>query len=383
MKQGQGSGQKNLSYFCEQSSVDIIPIGFIDYFPQQTSGSLPGENFGNACWGDPTYPGSDGQLPERCLWLQNDIPYCQKTLSKKIVLSLGGGTLNYQLTGKQAGIDFANQLWQMYGPYNATYVAQGGIRPLDRGYYNTDTGPYYQIDVDGFDFDIEFNSTGTTNFSKCSKMMLTKYLDASVGYINMISTLRALFLTNPCKEYIITGAPQCTVPDAIMDTMIQTVQFDALWIQYYNTDACSARTWVKGNTALNNTGKSTTAGFTYDNWVARTATGASKNAKLYIGLPGTPGDAAYGHSNDFLWPTEAKNLIKTYVKDTRFGGVMIWEATGADSQYVETGSGLLNYYDFIKSVLKPYAPITTAPVVTLCPSTTSSSSSASKTSTTS
>lgn len=51
-------------------------------------------------------------------------------------------------------------LWNMYGPYNASYVAGGGVRPLDRGYSNVETDPYYQIDVDGFDFDIELASTG-------------------------------------------------------------------------------------------------------------------------------------------------------------------------------------------------------------------------------
>lgn len=184
---------------------------------------------------------------------------------------------------------------------------------------------------------------------------------------------------------MITGAPQCAVDTGVMDEMIQGAKFDALWIQYYNTPACSARTWVKDNTAFNSTdGKTITAQLTYDSWVDRTSTGLSKDAKLYLGLLGSPGDAGSAlSSNDFLWPTEATNLIDTYVNHTRFGGVMIWEATGADEQYVQSGASTLNYYDFVKSVLNQYAPKTTAPVVSLCPSTTSSSSSASKTSTTS
>ena len=133
----------------------------MDYFPQQTSGGVPGANYGNACWKTPTYPGSDGLLYERCVWLQEDIPACQAA-GKKIVLSIGGGNLTYQLTGHDAGVAFANQLWQMYGPYNATYVALGGIRPLDGGYLNDKTDPAYWIDIDGFDFDIELPSTGKT-----------------------------------------------------------------------------------------------------------------------------------------------------------------------------------------------------------------------------
>ena len=198
----------------------------------------------------------------------------------------------------------------------------------------------------------------------------------------MLTQLRVLFATNPCKKYLITGSPQCIVPDAAMDTMIQTVAFDALWVQFYNNPTCSARTWVSYNSALNSTnGKNSTAGFTYDSWVSRTAAGASKDAKIYLGLLGGPAGSA-SHSDDFLWPTEATNLINTYVKDTRFGGVMLWEATVADEQFVKSGSSLVNYYTFIKSVLRPYAPKTTAVVASYCPSTTSSSSSTLITSTT-
>jgi chitinase len=138
-------------------------VAFIEPFPQQ-NGGLPGEGFGNQCWGTPTYAGSDGTLPVNCPLLQDDLPYCQKVMNKKIILSVGGGTATYQLTGKQAGIDFATMLWQMYGPYNSTYVDGGGIRPLDRSSNNTDTSPFYQIDIDGFDFDIEVASTGKEFF---------------------------------------------------------------------------------------------------------------------------------------------------------------------------------------------------------------------------
>jgi hypothetical protein len=160
-----------LGYFCNQTSVDIIPIGFVNYFPQQTSGGLPGANFGNACWGDPSYPGSDGHLYERCVNLQQDIPSCQQA-GKKIVLSLGGGSSTYQLTGAAAGTAFATQLWQMYGPYNATYVAAGGIRPLDGGYYNDKTDPNYWIDIDGFDFDIEIQSTGMSSLQDMESKLI-------------------------------------------------------------------------------------------------------------------------------------------------------------------------------------------------------------------
>jgi chitinase len=161
-----------LAYFCEQSSVDIIPIAFVNSFLAQGDGYV-GENFANACWGAPypnyVGPGYDGALPNpaddllptRCPYLQQDIPTCQ-ALGKKIVLSLGGSVSSYQLTGAQQGIDLANFLWGAYGPYNQSWVDAGNPRPLDRGLLNNDNSPEYQIDIDGFDFDIEVGTTGKT-----------------------------------------------------------------------------------------------------------------------------------------------------------------------------------------------------------------------------
>jgi hypothetical protein len=91
-----------------------------------------------------------------CPTLQDDIPYCQ-SIGKKIILSLGGSSLGYQLTGASASIYFADFLWGAYGPLTEAWTAAGGIRPLDHGSSNTST---VTIDIDGFDFDIEHGSTG-------------------------------------------------------------------------------------------------------------------------------------------------------------------------------------------------------------------------------
>jgi chitinase len=199
----------------------------------------------------------------------------------------------------------------------------------------------------------------------------------------MIKQLRLLFATNPCKEYLITGAPQCSVPDTNMGTMISQAQFDILWIQFYNTPKCSARTWANGNSGLNNSNPSTkTAGFTYDAWVDTLRGGASENAKLYIGLLGAPSDSP-DSGTDFLWPKEVSNLIKTYHKASSFGGVMLWEATGANGQEVLSNEGtsgnLVTYYEYVKSVLNQYAPSFTVTPPALCSGTTSSSTSTTST----
>lgn len=49
------------------------------------------------------------------------------------MLSLGGESKNYQLTGVTAGTQFADWLWGAYGPLTNAWKAQGGVRPLDRG----------------------------------------------------------------------------------------------------------------------------------------------------------------------------------------------------------------------------------------------------------
>lgn len=160
--QGQGAGQQRLLHFCQQSTVDIIPIGFVNVFPAQGNG-YPGTNFGNQCWGG-TYvyqgPGNDSsknQLQSSCPQIVADIPVCQNTYGKKIILSLGGATNTYQLSGAANGTAFADFLWGAFGPQTPAWLAAGKPRPLD--------GPNNSsVEVDGFDFDIEHPSAGMFQF---------------------------------------------------------------------------------------------------------------------------------------------------------------------------------------------------------------------------
>jgi chitinase len=68
-------------------------------------------------------------------------------------------TKTYQLNGIADGQKFADFLWGAFGPQTATWLAQKLPRPFD--------GPDGQaVEVDGFDFDIEFPSNGTTTRSR-------------------------------------------------------------------------------------------------------------------------------------------------------------------------------------------------------------------------
>ncbi|RDW64038.1 hypothetical protein BP5796_10540 [Coleophoma crateriformis] len=349
---GQGPNQLSLTEYCHKTSIDIIPIGFINQFPQQTQSDVPAENFGNACYGLPLYPGTE--LYKSCPNVTEGIPVCQ-SLGKKVLLSLGGASATYQLTGAAAGIEFADYLWKAYGPIDEAYVAAGGIRPFDGGRTNTDGTT---IDIDGFDFDIEFPS-----------------IDLSEGYIAMVNRLRENFLDNPSKKYIISGAPQCPIPDQNMGDLITAAQFDILWIQFYNNPACAARSWATANAAYASTNVAIDAGFNYDssttssaNWVDFLQGGASAGAQLFIGLPASTSAAS---AENYLSPYEVKNLITAYHGKAQFGGIMLWEATYAEEN-VNDGQ---TYYDLIKSNLLAVAPVTSTSTSILSTSTLASSSS--------
>jgi chitinase len=158
----------------------------------------------------------------------------------------------------------------------------------------------------------------------------------------MIKTLRRHF-GGAKKPYLITGAPQCVVPDANMGQMISQAQFDIIWVQYYNTPQCSARTWVTANPNYTRTGIEEPSGFSFDAWERFLVGTASSNAKLYIGLPGGPGFGTF-----YLSPTEASSLIRAYYCKPNFGGILIWEATAAENNDVGCGE---TYYEAVKGIL--------------------------------
>jgi chitinase len=70
-------------------------------------------------------------------------------LGKKIILSLGGGTSTYQLNSVADGIYLADFLWGAFGPQNQAWINAGKPRPFGAA-----------TSVDGFDFDIEYTSSG-------------------------------------------------------------------------------------------------------------------------------------------------------------------------------------------------------------------------------
>ncbi|KAG7135564.1 endochitinase like protein [Verticillium longisporum] len=268
-----------LAKFCAESKnnvvlywshVDVIILSFVHLFPAQANGFL-GINFGNQC-GRAVFPGPGfhgvneprrDALLANCPAINAQIPVCQQTYGKKIILSVGGGMLSYQLTGIQEADLLADQLWAMFGPRNETLVAQGVPRPLDF--------KDQPVEVDGFDMDIEHPSE-----------------DNSVGYNRLATRLRSYF-SMATKQYFLTASPQCIVPDANMASMISAAAFDMILIQFYNTPHCSAASWAKAN-----------------------------DAAIYITLPGSP-EAA--NLENYISPYQAGNLINSFYCRSKFGGM--------------------------------------------------------------
>ncbi|RYO95172.1 hypothetical protein DL766_004199 [Monosporascus sp. MC13-8B] len=305
---GQGPNQKRLSQYCADPSIDVIILSFVHLFPQQASG-YPGIDFGNQCWAE-TYagPGYGGQNKPannrllKCPNLQRDLYTCWQTSTKKILLSLGDGTTAYQLTGAVDGENLAKQLWYMFGPRSAGFS------------------------VDGFDLNIEHPPT-----------------DGSAGYRALATKLRSLYATAPGTFYL-TASPRCVVSDASMADALRATTFDMVFVQFYNTAQCSARRWADANRNYAPGGAFSAAGFTYDAWTSLLAGTYSRNARVYLGLPGSARAASPWFE---LTVRQAANLANAYYRRSNFGGVAIWEATYA-SENVASGK---NFYQNLKAAL--------------------------------
>ncbi|KXL44414.1 MAG: glycoside hydrolase family 18 protein [Acidomyces sp. 'richmondensis'] len=339
---GQGPYQQRLVETCKNPDIDIINIGFIDVFPDQGPGGWPGDNFGNACWGDVyEHNGVNTTLLKTCPYIGEDVTTCQTTYGKKIFLSIGGAyPQDYYIDSNESGANFAEFLWGAFGPSSAN---TGQPRQV----------PWGEACVDGFDFDIESEiSPAPTN--SAGKTIAYK----TNGYAAMITHFKnVLFPQDTSKNYYISGAPQCTLPDAHYTTVMKNAWFDFLWIQFYNTPACSARAGIQ---KLNGKG---TNDISFSAW--EQSTSLNPNVKYYIGLP-----ASKSASNDatyYLTPAEVQRLVQNFGKTSGFGGIMLWEAT-YDQNNTICGD---EYSVWMKKILNAEAKGTSLDAKT-CPTTTSS-----------
>lgn len=102
---------------------------------------------------------------------------------------------------------------------------------------------------------------------------------------DLVNALRGYFSQDSDNEYYISGAPQCPHPDKNMGNSIMEAQYDYLWIQFYNNN-CAAREAVSNENNPNGNGY-----YNLNEWPDYISNGASRNAKLYTGIPGQKAEA--------------------------------------------------------------------------------------------
>ncbi|KAF1807936.1 glycoside hydrolase, partial [Eremomyces bilateralis CBS 781.70] len=288
---GQGASQARLSESCQSDDVDIINLSFVNGFPDNSPGGWPATNFGNAC-GEEMYSnnGVKTELRSNCPQIGPDIKTCQAA-GKKVLLSIGGGSpTNYYINNATSAKDFAEFLWGAFGPQTDEWVAAGLPRPFG------------DSSIDGFDFDIE------------SLMPDPPFADyESRGYADLINYLKDYCFPAGPNEYYISAAPQCIVPDSHLSDALEHSWIDFVFVQFYNTALCSART-----------GLTDMAAFTYNAWSDHPS--RNPNVRYYIGLPAST-EAIFTDKSYYLSPAEAFTIASDYYTDDKFGGIMLWEST--------------------------------------------------------
>ncbi|KAI0324745.1 glycoside hydrolase [Cubamyces sp. BRFM 1775] len=322
--QDSAGGQKRLSYYCNDSAIDVFPIAFLYIF--RGEGGEPVIDLANICSKDDgnVFPGT--QLAN-CSFMAEDIKQCQAA-GKVVTLSLGGATGEIGFSSDSQAETFADQIWDQF---------LGG---------ESDIRPFGDAILDGVDLDIESgtpahyaafvhrirSNAGLTNFTAASYALnVTAQANATLahhgnamlhgqdannsttahGHTNGTNTTAVIDVMNRKKYYYITAAPQCPYPDAYIGAALNEAPFDAVYVQFYNNDC-----------GLNHPGA-----YNFDTWDKWAKTkSANSDVKVYIGAPGSQDSAGQGYV--------AVEKLADYVSDAQekyssFGGVMIWDASTA------------------------------------------------------
>ncbi|KAJ7919089.1 class III chitinase [Mycena leptocephala] len=245
--------QKTLSFYCNDNAIDVFPIAFVNVF--FGTGGAPSMNLANICnpTDNATFPGT--ALPN-CSKLASDITTCQSK-GKLVTLSLGGQSGSVGFASDAQGTAFAQTIWNLF---------LGGT---------SSTRPFGTAVLDGVDLDIEGGS-GT-------------------GYAAFVNTIRSL-ASGASKRYYITAAPQCVYPDGSLGSVLNTANFDAIYVQFYN-NPCSLPNFA--TVSAWNFG-------IWDQW-ARTLTGS-------------------GYVDITTLSSIAAQMRRSFPS---FGGVMLWDASQA------------------------------------------------------
>ncbi|KAK1666517.1 hypothetical protein QYE76_054676 [Lolium multiflorum] len=203
-----------------------------------------------------------------CATLAADIAVCQST-GVKVLLSMGGGALGYNLSSPSDAQDVATYLWDNFLGGTGTTAP----RPLGAAV------------LDGIDFDMEAPS---------------RYYD------NLARNLNSLYASaNSEKKYLLTAAPQCPFPDASLGGALGTGLFDHVWVQFYNNPPCQ---FAPGDASALRSA--------WQQWTA-----ALPSVAVYLGLPASPEAAGSGYVNADTLVSQVLPLVEG---SPNYGGVMLW-----------------------------------------------------------
>ncbi|XWW94246.1 hypothetical protein V2A60_002189 [Cordyceps javanica] len=325
-----GPATEKLRDRCDEGA-DYISLSFVTSSPENNPSGWPGIGFAAHCWAT-AYDnnGVPSQLLNHCGTIQEDLQYCRDK-GIKMLLSIGGvwdkQKSDYRVTTEKNGREFADFLWGAFGPYDASWK---GPRPFD--------GPSGHSAVDGFDFDLELGSFDNK------------------PWIAMADQFRSL-----SNDIIITGAPQCPTSPAWfhMKEMIQKVQFDALFVQFYNNIGCDL---IIGNDPGNPNDD-----FNYNEWESIIASSdKSRNAKLFVGIPASPDPQSA--TDGYVSPKNLEHIICKIAKRPSFGGISIWDMWSGKTNIIDGKS----FNEHVKDILTKCGGQTTTTTSTSTATTTTS-----------
>ncbi|KAL6533266.1 hypothetical protein OROMI_027378 [Orobanche minor] len=263
---GQDGREDSLSKTCATGRFSYVNIAFLSTFG---NGQNPLLNLAGHCNPNPSV--------NNCGFIGEEIKACQK-LGIKVMLSIGGGAGTYNLTSSNDAEELSDYLWKNF---------------LSRG-ANSTARPLGDAVLDGIDLDIERG--------------LSDYYPYFV---------RCLRYRKP--KVIISGAPQCPLPDRYLSPALNATVFDYVWVQFYNNPQCQ----------YNSSSNNSTANL-LESWRLWTTNESVKAKKIFLGLPASKDAAGSGFIPAGVLTTEVLPAIK---KSHKYGGVMLW------SKYWDEQSG--------------------------------------------
>ncbi|KAJ1642135.1 Chitinase 2 [Coemansia asiatica] len=280
-----GENQLPLDEYCDKEAGDVLVLSFLSEF--NADGLHPPTlNLANSCL--TTF---DNSTLLHCPNIGRAIKKCQKK-GKVVILSLGGASGAYGFSDDVQAERYADQIWDMF---------LGG---------NSQNRPFDNAVIDGIDLDIEGGS--------------------SIGYVRFVQRLRERFTESPGRRFYVTAAPQCPYPDFYMGPILDNAYLDMVFVQFYN----------------NYCGVDKANWFNFEQWHEwATTISANKDVRVYLGVPGSPSAASSGYM-PFDRLEELVNATRS--KFSTFGGMMVWDASQADSNIVDRDS---SFVDLAKRLL--------------------------------